>query len=258
MQIHSLFWLLATGIYIANALPTPENPNQKHAKAAVSSKSTGASCSKHGKRSAVHVCTVSYHGTNIEIYGEETGVPSIFMVTVANGLPAREYYVKKDARNGLGSKELEFSEKMGLVVAHNSVTDVKEQCMVMRKIGMNIKNLTSYLLLRNKSQADCEKWVDARLDVVMPKVTHMRSVIGENYAHCDLHAGNVRWTDDNDCTIIDYGSAKTFCTVDGVDKDHRDLLRKSWIGDLCVDKVGRSVSELPSKLITGREKCVIQ
>ncbi|KAG8818625.1 hypothetical protein FRC19_010425 [Serendipita sp. 401] len=145
---------------------------------------------------------------------------------------------------------------MGLVVAHNSVTDLKEQCMVMKKIGKNIKSLTSYLLLRGKSQAECVNWVDARLDVLMPKITHMRSVIGD-YAHCDLHPGNTRWTDDTDCTIIDYGSAKTPCTVDGVDKDARSLLRVSWIGSLCVEKVGYSVPELPSKLITGKEGCVI-
>ncbi|KAG8823386.1 hypothetical protein FRC19_004039 [Serendipita sp. 401] len=88
MQTRLLFWLLATSIYIANALPTGEKPNTKSANTVVSSKNTGTLCSKHRKREGVHVCKVKYDGKEVEIKGEPAGVPSIFTVTEAHGFPS--------------------------------------------------------------------------------------------------------------------------------------------------------------------------
>ncbi|KAG8832055.1 hypothetical protein FRC17_002118 [Serendipita sp. 399] len=241
-------------------IPAPTNHPGKTTAQTHLGKTTGKAapqCQAKHKRNQINVCTVTYNGKEVEIMGEQvTSVGNLFMVTQAKGLPAGEYYVKKQ----LGKHEIELTMKIGLGVAHNTATKLEDQCLVMHVVGKHIRNLASYLLEARRGEKECEEWVDKKLVIVEKQIQHMRSVIGQ-YAHCDLHPGNTRWLSEESAVIIDYGSAKFPCTVEDGHGGHVDLdgvqyLKRSWIGELCAVDRGKSVPELPKKKID-ENGCVV-
>ncbi|KAG8753607.1 hypothetical protein FRC14_005882 [Serendipita sp. 396] len=251
MHARSLFWLLATSISIASALPATiypdlesrslENIGQLSKRTVCQKKSSGTH-----KRTGTTVCVATYGEEKVTIIGEKVrdtrGGGALYKVTEASCLPKGRYLVK----HGLGPLELELSEAMGIAIAHNNPskgTAVKaaDQCIVMPVVGLHPKNLASYKEAHT-TLAKCRIWVQARLRVVDAKVTEMRQKVG-NFAHRDLCPENTRWKSDNEVVFIDFGEA---CALPaGWDPNGEDILQKTWIGELCEGPdTGKEVPEL--------------
>ncbi|KAG8818640.1 hypothetical protein FRC18_012395 [Serendipita sp. 400] len=269
MHVRSLFWLLATSVSIASALPTTasprlearsleqigelakrtlpahgsstlthSNPNTGENKVA----SGGACKAKKSvgtrKRNTESICTVYVGGEYIPVEGVHVtklrAGGDLYTVSGASCLPHGRYVAKR----GLGEHELEIARSMGLIAAEDvnnqHKTNKKEHCIIMPFVGVHITQLPSYKTEWSQKAhlAACKAWVTARLGFVQAEITRMRSIIGD-YAHADLCPQNTRWTSDSHVQFIDYGEACTPAAPGGYDLDNMVLLTKSWESELC-------------------------
>ncbi|KAG8831114.1 hypothetical protein FRC17_003642 [Serendipita sp. 399] len=229
IQLRSLLWVVAACVYTAHSLPLE-------------------------KRTQTTVCRAFYKDKPVDFHGEKAvAAGDIYKVTAAAGIPTGEYLIKTN----LKAHELDLTQKMGLVFAHNKETDHTKQCIIMRKVGLPITHLASYKKL--KTEKECKVWLEEKLKILDLAVRNMRSYVhdgkSEDWAHGDLHPGNTRWTSETAMVLIDYGSAQNpYYVVDQhsgrkVDLDDLALWRKTWIGELCAVDIGKEKPDVPTVVI---------
>ncbi|KAG8846035.1 hypothetical protein FRB91_001223 [Serendipita sp. 411] len=223
MAVRSIALFLLTCIVATQAIPIASASHETgmdrmFAKRTLTSKSTsapsGGSChkkSKLRKRTQVDICTVKHGTQEIVVKGEKLTTDDshnegIYMITEAPGLGKGHFFAKK----GITANELHASEKSGLVKAKSD----DGTCIVMEKIGMDVRELPSYLEAHRGGLKKCEEWANQKAEIVFQEAQAMRQKEGlHNWEHGDLKPANTRWESETKVILIDFGKAKelTYC-----------------------------------------------
>ncbi|KAG9054558.1 hypothetical protein FS842_004802 [Serendipita sp. 407] len=188
----------------------------------------------------VEICKVKHGGQDIDIKGEKLTThdsknEGIYMITEAPGLGKGEFFAKK----GITATELHMSQKMGLVIAQSE----DGTCIVMKKIGQDVRELPGYAEAHRGGVKTCDVWAEAKATLAHNAVMEMRKKEGlQNWSHGDVKPANTRWLSATEVVLIDFGMAKEHTPAIDTKKDPDDLANMKWIwtGDLCGKIIGKT------------------
>ncbi|KAG8752670.1 hypothetical protein FRC14_006807 [Serendipita sp. 396] len=260
-MIHSITLFLLACIVATQAVPIASTSREAGMDRMLAKRTPkGPSCHKNSKlqkRAAVDICTVKHNGNNILIKGEKISTEDshrggIYMITEAPGLGTGHFFAKK----GVSANELHGTEKSGLLKAKSE----DGTCIVMEKVGMDIRELPSYRTAHRAGLTKCKEWATGKAEIVAKAAQDMRKKPGlENWQHADLKPANTRWISETEVVLIDFGEAKLLDTPYNANTDKDRLVEFEWLfKELCGNLNGKSkdmdppeMKPLESTLING-------
>ncbi|KAG8753523.1 hypothetical protein FRC14_005956 [Serendipita sp. 396] len=225
-MIHSITLFLLACIVATQAVPIASTSHEAGMDRMLAKRTPKTpSCHKNSKlrkRAAVDICTVKLGSTSILIKGEKISTDDsyrggIYMITEAPGLGTGHFFAKK----GVSANELHGTEKSGLLKAKSE----DGTCIVVEKVGMDIRELPSYATAHRAGLKECEKWATGKAEIVFREAQVMRTKPGlENWQHSDLKPANTRWISETQVVLIDFGEAKPLATPYNANTDNDKLV----------------------------------